>query len=260
MKLFYKDKLEVRVYADRAALGRAAAEEVGARVRALLASGKGVVNMVFAAAPSQNEFLAVLAASDVDWGRVNAFHMDEYIGLDAAAPQGFGNFLRERLFSKLSFREVFFLDGGAADTGAECRRYADLLRRYPADVAAMGIGENTHLAFNDPHVASFDDPAMVKVVELDGACRAQQVADGCFGSIDEVPADALTLTIPALMQADYVYAMVPGRRKAEAVRHTLEEEIGERYPATILRRHARAVLFLDEESAEEVMGEREKGA
>ena len=247
MKIFKSDALEVRVYADRSAMGSAAAEMVGERISRLL-EGQETVNMVFAAAPSQNEFLATLRELHLDWHRVNAFHMDEYIGLDRNAPQGFGNFLRERLFSKVEMRAVYYLDGNAPDTAEECRRYSGLLEAYPTDIVALGIGENTHLAFNDPHVARFDDPVLVKVVDLDEDCRSQQVHDGCFSKISEVPAYALTLTVPALFRADYVYCIVPGERKAEAVRHTLFGEIGPDHPSTILRRHPRAVLFADEES------------
>ena len=205
--------------------------------------------MVFAAAPSQNEVLRALGEMKVEWNRVIAFHMDEYLGLGADAPQGFGNFLRDRLFSMAPFKAVHYLNGQAADPLAECRRYTHLLERHPPDIVVLGIGENTHLAFNDPHVALFDDPLTVKVVELDADCRAQQVNDGCFAKIGEVPTHALTLTIPALMRAGVVFGIVPGRRKAEAVRHTLNSGISERYPSTILRRHAQAILYLDKDSA-----------
>lgn len=247
MKIFKTDALEVRVYEDRNAMGAAAAEMVGARIISLL-ERQALVNIVFAAAPSQNEFLAALGERQLDWHRVNAFHMDEYIGLERDAPQGFGNFLKERLFARVAFREVYYLDGNARDIGLECGRYSGLLEKLPADIVALGIGENTHLAFNDPHVARFDDPVSVKIVDLDEDCRRQQVNDGCFSMIAEVPTHALTLTVPALMRAAYVYAIVPGARKAEAVRQTLYGEIGPEHPSTILRRHRNAILFLDGES------------
>lgn len=241
MKIFKVDRLEVRVADDRPALGRAAAEAVCGAVAEVLGR-KEVANVMFAAAPSQNEFLAALVEMPVDWSRVNGFHMDEYIGLDAASPQGFGNFLRERLFVKVPFRKVFFM--------RTCEEYAALLAARPTDVVVLGIGENTHLAFNDPHAALFDDPKMVKVVELDNACRMQQVRDGCFTSLEEVPRRAVTVTIPALMRAEYVVGVVPGKNKAEAVRHTLYDEISERYPSTVLRRHSNAILFVDTNSAQ----------
>ena len=239
MKSFKVDRLEVRVFDSRAALGRAAAEAVCVAISAVLAR-KEVANVLFAAAPSQNEFLAALVGMPVDWSRVNGFHMDEYIGLEADAPQRFGNFLRERLFSKVPFREVSYL--------GSCEQYAALLAAKPTDIVVMGIGENTHLAFNDPHVALFDDPEVVKVVELDEDCRAQQVHDGCFMALEEVPRQAMTVTIPALMRPEYVFAVVPGKNKAEAVAHTLGDDISQRYPSTVLRRHPRAVLFLDDKS------------
>lgn len=243
-----KDNLTVNVFKSRAEMGSEAALDVSEKINELLQT-KEEVNMIFAAAPSQNEFLAALVEKDVDWSRVNAFHMDEYIGLDADAPQGFGNFLREKLFNKVPFRTVQFLDGNTDNFELECKRYANLLNFYPADIVCLGIGENTHLAFNDPHVAEFNDPEMVKVVELDLECRQQQVNDGCFSAIKEVPVNALTLTIPALFNATFMYCIVPGEKKAEAVYHTLNEEISEKFPSTILRKHPNAILFLDQDSS-----------
>lgn len=247
MRSFNVDELYIRVYDERAAMGSGAAEMVADRINELLQL-QATVNIIFAAAPSQNEFLAALGDQPIDWRRVNAFHMDEYVGLGEDAPQRFGNFLKERLFSRVGPGSVYYLDGGVEELGEECRRYSALLEAHPMDIVALGIGENTHLAFNDPHVAHFDDPVLVKVVDLDEACRRQQVNDGCFATIDEVPTHALTLTVPALMAAAFVYAIVPGRRKAEAVWHTLYGEIGPDHPSTILRRHGNAVLFLDKES------------
>lgn len=240
MRSFRVDRLEVRVAADREALGKAAAEAVCVAIGEVL-ERQELVNVLFAAAPSQQEFLEALVWKPVEWLRVNGWHMDEYIGLSDDAPQGFGNFLRERLFGRVGFRQVYYMRDSVA--------YAALLAVEAIDIVVLGIGENTHLAFNDPHVARFDDAELVKVVELDEDCRAQQVHDGCFGALKEVPKRAMTVTIPVLMSAEYVFGIVPGKRKALAVRHTLREEIGEGYPATVLRRHKRAVLFLDEDSA-----------
>jgi glucosamine-6-phosphate deaminase len=207
------------------------------------------VNVIFAAAASQNEFLEALALEELPWQRVNAFHMDEYIGMPKEAPQQFGQWLKKRIFDKLPFGNIFYLDGQAQDTEAECRRYSDLLLRHPVDITCMGIGENTHLAFNDPHTADFGDKALVKVVDLDEASKAQQVAEDCFTDLSRVPSFALTLTIPALLKARTVLSMVPGSRKAQAVYHTLTGAIEPRYPSTILREHPNAYLFLDIESA-----------
>lgn len=240
--------LKVKVFENRSLMGAAAADAVSKSIYELLESKKQI-NMIFAAAHSQNEFLAALAAMDIEWGRINAFHMDEYVGLDKDASQGFGNFLKDRLFGKVSFREVHYLNGNAIDLESECKRYSALLEKYPPDIVCMGIGENAHIAFNDPHVANFNDPRLVKVVDLDEECRYQQVNDECFRHINEVPTHAFTLTVPALIKASYIFCTVPNERKAKAVYHTLNEEITEKYPSTILRTHLNAILFLDKDSS-----------
>lgn len=238
--MFKKDKLTVHVSTDRQTLGRAAAASVAQYLRAITAL-KEEVNVIFAAAPSQNEFLAALVDdSTINWGKVNAFHMDEYLGLPADAPQGFGNFLRTRLFEKVPFSSVHYLGDNIND-------YTQLLELHKPDIVCMGIGENTHIAFNDPP-ADFDDTELVKKVELDMMCRQQQVNDGCFASLDQVPTHAITLTIPALLQAEAIFCMVPGPTKRQAVYHTLTEPVSEAYPSTILRTHANAILFVDEQS------------
>lgn len=247
MREIKKDKLQVNIYAGRPELGAAAAETLTARIAELLKT-KEQVNIIFASAPSQNEFLAELLKKDIEWGNINAFHMDEYIGLHPDAPQGFGNFLKDRLFSHVNCRTVNYLNGNT-DPQEECKRYSDLLIKYPTDIVCLGIGENTHLAFNDPHVADFNDPLIVKVVDLDQDCRVQQVNDGCFSTIDEVPTHALTITMPALFKSTYAIAIVPGKFKANAIEHTINSEISEKYPSTILRRHDNAILFIDEDSA-----------
>ena len=175
--------------------------------------------------------------------------MDEYIGLAADAPQGFGNFLREHLFGLAPFRTVNYIDITAADPEAEAERYAAILRDNPPDIVVMGIGENGHIAFNDPPVADFADPRAVKPVKLDEVCRQQQVNDGCFASIDAVPTHAITLTVPTLVSAPKLFCIVPAPTKAKAVQATVEGEIGEICPATILRTQKNAVLYLDPDSA-----------
>jgi len=244
--------MKVEVYKTRAEMGAAAVARVGVTVNELLGQQESV-NIIFAAAPSQNEFLKELLEASIDWGRVRAFHMDEYIGLAPEAPQGFGNFLRERLFEKAGFLAVHYIDGGATDLKKECERYAGLLLKYPPDIVCMGIGENGHIAFNDPPVADFNDRYVMKVVELDLPCRQQQVNDGCFLRLDLVPTHALTLTVPALMAGRFIYCIVPGPLKAEAVYNTLYQEIGEKCPASVLRRHPHAELFLDVDSAEKIV-------
>ncbi len=249
MKTYKKDRLTVQIHRTRDEMGKAAATEIKACILALLEK-KESINMIFAAAPSQNEVLATLAADgDIPWERINAFHMDEYIGLSADAPQGFGNFLREHLFGLVNFKSVFYIDITADDANKECERYAELLKEYPTDIVVMGIGENGHIAFNDPPVADFKDPKAVKPVQLDEICRNQQVHDGCFSTIDEVPKMAITLTVPTLFAGEYLFCIVPAATKANAVRATLCGEIGEACPATVLRLHEHATLYLDSDSS-----------
>lgn len=244
-----QDLLTYKIYQTRDEMGKAAAAEAAEAIKKLLET-KGEINMIFAAAPSQNEFLAALTADkSIDFTKINAFHMDEYIGLPADAPQRFANFLKRSLFDKVPFKSVNIIDCTAPDPEKECERYAALLKEYPCDIVCMGIGENGHIAFNDPHDAGFDDPKTVKVVSLDEVCRQQQVNDGCFRSIDEVPKYALSLTIPALIAPEYVFCVVPAKTKADAVKNTLTGPIDESCPASILRRHKNAVLYLDMDSA-----------
>lgn len=246
---FKKDKLIVKIYSSREELGRASAGEAGKKIKELLESQESI-NIIFAAAPSQIEFLENLINQEgIEWGRINAFHMDEYMGLPTTAPQGFGNFLKEQIFSRKPFHSVNYQNGQCESKDEECTRYAQLLAANPVDIVCMGIGENGHIAFNDPHVADFNDKALMKVVELDERCRQQQVNDGCFEAIDQVPTHALTLTIPALLKARFIYCMVPGMTKAQAVANTIEQEISEYYPSTILRSHSAGILYIDKISA-----------
>lgn len=174
--------------------------------------------------------------------------MDEYVGLEKEAPQGFGNFLKEKFFSKVVFKTINYINGQATDLEEECQRYENLLKQFPPHIVCMGIGENTHIAFNDPHVADFKDTKLVKVVDLDEACRKQQVNDGCFSEINDVPVYALTLTVPALISGKEVFCMVPGKTKANAIKLTLTEDVKQEYPSTILRQHDNTTLFIDEDS------------
>ena len=249
MRQFTVDKLQVNVSDSRTQMGLMAAEDAARALKKLL-DEKDVINVIFAAAPSQNEMLASLIAhKEIDWTRINAFHMDEYIGLPADAPQGFGNFLRRAIFERVPFRSVSYLNGLNPDIEAECARYSALLEQHPTDVVLMGIGENGHIAFNDPPVADFHDKRLVKPVELDSVCRHQQVNDGCFASLDQVPTHALTLTVPALMRGGQLFCVVPAPTKAEAVYRTLHWEVSEACPATALRTHDCARLYLDPDSA-----------
>lgn len=243
------DKLSVKICENRAQMGVQAAIEAIACLKRLLRE-QDIVNIIFAAAPSQNEFLETLSkAEGIEWERVNAFHMDEYIGLEQDAPQGFGNFLRRHIFTKVPFHHVFFLNGQAKNTQEACQEYTNLLQSYPTDIVFMGIGENGHIAFNDPHVADFQDSHLVKVVDLDEKCRQQQVHDGCFTNIDKVPTHALTLTIPTLYKATFLFCIVPGKTKEWAVNEALKGEISSQCPASILRNHPHASLYIETDSA-----------
>ena len=243
-----KDLLDIKILSTRDEMGKVAADDIIACIKQLF-SEKEEVNIIFAAAPSQNDVLHYLCESDVDWSRVNAFHMDEYIGLAPDAPQCFSNFLKNAIFGRLPFRSVNYIDSAATDVEAECNRYAKLLEDKPTDIVVMGIGENGHIAFNDPHVADFNDKYTVKPVELDDVCRMQQVNDGCFAKIDDVPKCALTLTIPTLMRAAYHFCVVPCKTKANAVNRTLSGDVSEECPATILRTKGNSVLYCDSDSS-----------
>jgi glucosamine-6-phosphate deaminase len=241
--------LRAGVYRDREALGASAARDVAERMREILGR-QPRLSAVFAAAASQGEFLAHLSGEPgVDWNRVTAFHLDEYVGVSPTDPRSFAKFLRERLFDRVKPAAFHALDGSAPDPEAECRRYEALLRDHPLDVACIGIGENGHLAFNDPHVADFRDPRGVKVVDPDERSRRQQVADGCFTRAEEMPVRAYTMTLPAVLAAKFIYVMVPGDRKAEAVRRTLEDPVSPACPSTVLRTRPEVYLYLDAESS-----------
>ncbi|MDM5340521.1 glucosamine-6-phosphate deaminase [Fictibacillus enclensis] len=241
------DHLNVKVFLTREAMGIEAASDVADKIIELL-SKQSEVRMVFAAAPSQNELLAALVHHPaIDWSRVIAFHMDEYAGLAVDSPQSFGYFLTTNIFSKIPFKRTYVING-TNPSHEECRRYAELINEKPIDIVCLGIGENGHLAFNDPPVADFKDPETMKEVELDEACRQQQVNDGCFAAFDDVPKTALTLTIPALISGHFLFCVVPGPTKATAVHQTLNGEISERCPASILRTHPNCILYLDSDS------------
>jgi glucosamine-6-phosphate deaminase len=199
---------------------------------------------------SQLAFLSVLVESRaIDWSKVTAFHMDEYVGVGPDHPASFQRYMRERVAARVPVGEFHYLNGDAVDPEAEAARYAALLAAHPLDVCCLGIGENGHLAFNDPPVADFDDPKLVKTVTLDDACLRQQVGEGHFATVADVPPQAITVTIPALLSAGRVVAVVPEARKAEAVHAALNGPIATSCPASALRTCAAAVLLLDNESS-----------
>ncbi|WP_290795986.1 glucosamine-6-phosphate deaminase [Flavihumibacter sp. UBA7668] len=240
--------MEILTYTSRNEMGIAAASMVADKVRDLQQS-KPLIYMMFAAAPSQLDFLDAFVQEELNWKGIIAFHMDEYIGLPESHPASFRNFLNRHLFGKVEFGAVHLINGDSSDAQMEAERYAALLEAHPPDIICLGIGENTHLAFNDPHVADFNDPVLVKRVDLDLACRQQQVNDGCFKQMNEVPEYALTVTLPGLYRGQFLYCMVPGKNKAKAVYQTMMQEISPIFPSTLLRMHPQVVLFLDEQSA-----------
>lgn len=236
--------LRVKVVENKQALGEAAADYVS-RIIADTLSHKPTARVIFATGASQFEFLQALVQRFVAWDRVTAFHLDEYVGLDENHPASFRRYLRERLFEIVKPAEVHYLDGMADNLDAECERYSRLLLQEDIDLACIGIGENGHIAFNDPPVADFNDPKWVKVVELDAACRQQQYGEGWFSTLDAVPKYALSQTVPSIMRAKAISCVVPDDRKAEAVSHALKGPVATACPASILRGHDNAVLWLD---------------
>lgn len=248
-RTFKSDELTVKIFESRNRMGRSAAKDIKEKIDELLEL-KPEINMIFAAAPSQNDVLKSLVEDkDIKWSRVNAFHMDEYIGLDKNAPQGFGNFLRLHIFELVPFKSINYIDVSASDPEIEAMRYSVLLKKNPPDIVVMGIGENGHIAFNDPHVADFHDIKKVKVVELDEVCRRQQVNDGCFKDLSEVPTHAITLTVPMLTSAKWLFCIVPAITKDKAVYETVHGTIGEHCPASILRTVKNSKLYLDNDSS-----------
>jgi glucosamine-6-phosphate deaminase len=243
--------IPICVGSSRGDMGRQAASDVAAELRRRLAV-QHRVRMIFAAAPSQSPMLeALLREPAIDWDRVSAFHMDEYLGLPEDAPQRFGVWLSRALFDRLPFAEVHLLFAGD-DPLQSADRYARKLNEAPIDLVCLGVGVNGHLAFNDPP-ADFHDAASVKIVHLDEICRQQQVSDGCFKRLEEVPRSALTLTIPRLLAAHRIYCCVPGLQKRKAVVRMLEGPIGADCPATALRLHPHCVLYLDPDAAPDGM-------
>jgi len=242
------DQLAVRIYPDGAALGAAAAADL-AHILTEAISARGETAIIVATGNSQLRFMEALRQhEEIAWNRVRVFHMDEYCGMSAEHPASFRRYIRENLTDLVKPLAFYGVEGDAPDLQAEMQRYTALLRQYPPAACVMGIGENGHLAFNDPP-ADFETERTIHLVTLDRACRMQQVGEGHFATLDDVPTQALSLTVPALMSAPRLLVVTPERRKAPAVRAALEGPITPDCPASILRRQAHAVLYLDAESA-----------
>jgi glucosamine-6-phosphate deaminase len=245
------DNLKVSIYENIEAMGEAAAEFTSGKINAAIEE-RGLANIILATGASQFSFLKALKQKDIDWSKVVVFHLDEYIGLTDTHPASFRKYLKERILDEVKPMEIFLLNGDADDIEAELTRYSEELSSRIFDLACIGIGENGHIAFNDPPIADFNDPKLVKIAELDDACRNQQLGEGWFPTFDDVPKFALSLTIPAIMRCKTISCVVPDERKADAVKNTLYAEINTDCPATILRSHPETLLFLDEGSASRI--------
>lgn len=245
---FNVEHLHVRVYPSARQMGAAAAFDVARQLRELLRVQRSV-RAVFAAAVSQETFLDALVRQDgIDWRRVEVLQLDEYVGLRSDDPATLRRWLEVHLGARVPIGRAEYMEGAAEDLAAECARYEAVLQREPIDLGVLGIGENGHLAFNDPHVADFADRRSVKVVDIDQTSRLQQVHDGAFPSTIAVPQRALTVTIPAILAMRAVTVVVPGRAKARAVSAALVDPVSPACPASVLRHHNAAVLYLDADS------------
>ncbi|SJN21596.1 Glucosamine-6-phosphate deaminase [Microbacterium esteraromaticum] len=237
----------LRAHEDRKQMGRAAAQSAARTIRDAV-DQRGSARMIAASAPSQLDVYRALAEEpDMPWDRVTVFHMDEYLGLDIAAPQRFANWLIEHFVGRVNPQHFHPMRTESEDRGMG--EYVDLLRAAPVDLVCLGIGVNGHIAFNEPPHADLDDAKPARIIELDHVSRVQQVDDECFATLEDVPTQALTLTIPTLMAAAHLVCAVPGPQKAAAVRALVEEPVGADWPCTVLRRHGRCEVHVDREAA-----------
>lgn len=240
------DSVRIKIYDSAKEMGLAAAEDTSSYLKTLPES---MVNLLFSTGASQFTFMDGLKAQTIDWKRVNAYHLDEYKGMSQEHPASFRLWIRERIEKVFNPNKVEYIQGDAADTEEECKRYARLIEANPIELGFIGIGENGHIAFNDPPVADFNDEFLVKVVELDDACRRQQLGEGWFKTLADVPTEALTLTVPAIMRCKKIFSIVPDGRKAQAVYDALKGPVSTKCPASILRTHGDVTLYLDRDSA-----------
>jgi glucosamine-6-phosphate deaminase len=244
--------MKLEVHPTREAAGQAAALAVAEELRSLSQLGKDI-GVIFATGASQFDTLEhLISIPGLPWNQVLGFHMDEYVGLDENHRASFRLYLREKLTRRVTMREFFEIDGNAKDIDAFGREYMQKMKLANPQICLLGIGENGHLAFNDPHEADFRDAQEIKVVTLDNACKQQQVSEGWFENVDAVPKQALTLTIPTLFRVPKLIVSVPGSRKAEAIRRTLDESIATECPSTLLRTHPDVTIYLDVDSAAEI--------
>jgi glucosamine-6-phosphate deaminase len=248
VRRFDVEAVQVRVHPNDNELAWDAAGAAADAIAGAVAA-RGTARMMLATGNSQRAFLGALTALELPWSSVDAFHMDEYVGIAPDHPASFRRYLQEQFVDRVHPGAFHPIEGDAADPAGECARYAGLLAAGPLDLCCLGIGENGHLAFNDPPVADFEDPEAVKVVELDPACRRQQVGEGHFRTVDDVPPRAITVTIPTLLSAGRVLAVVPEARKRDPVRAALTGPVTTACPASVLRTRPQVTIFLDEASA-----------
>lgn len=247
-KSFIKDLLNVRIFETSGEMGQAAAEFVEQKLNDAIQK-KGSANLILATGASQFGFLEALKLKAIEWDKITVFHLDEYKGISDQHPASFRKYLKERILDMVKPGKVYLINGDAVNLDETVLEYERLLAAHPIDVACIGIGENGHIAFNDPPVADFNDPRLIKVVVLDEACRRQQLGEGWFPTFDDVPKEAVSLTITAIMKCKTISCVVPDERKSIAVKHTLNNKISTECPATILRKHPDTILFLDQTSA-----------
>jgi glucosamine-6-phosphate deaminase len=242
------NQLAVYIYKDNESMGRAAARAAAACIQEAV-NLRGTANILLATGNSQLSTLWNLRRYDLPWKAVNVFHIDEYLDLAPGHPAGFASFLRRHLLDHVGVGAFYPVPGHPVDVDVACKAYEMLLRAHPIDLCCLGIGENGHIAFNEPNAADFDDPIWVKRIQLEDTSRRQQVGEGHFDSLEQVPTHAITLTIPALRYAKKLLCIVPEKRKARAIRATLRDPISTNCPASILRQTSHARLYLDQEAA-----------
>ena len=248
-KSYKVDQLSVRRFGALAEMAAAAAEDAANVLREAIAQ-RGLARAIIATGNSQDQFLAILVRlPGIEWSKVALFHIDEYLGMPMTHPASFRKYLKERVFDKVNPGEAHFLEGDAMEPLKAIRSYTAALASAPVDLCCLGIGENGHIAFNDPAVAEFEDPEAIKIVKLDNKCRSQQVGEGHFPNLDAVPMYAITLTIPTLCKVGRMIAVVPETRKAQAVKDSLEGPIAPTCPGSYLRRQSHATLYLDGDSS-----------
>lgn len=252
--LLRKNQVRIEVHAGSVHMGQAAAAAAAEIITNAVAS-RGSARVVIGTGPSQNTVIeALVRLPSIDWSHVEVSHLDEYVGISPDHPASFRRWLKNRVVDVVHPASVHYLNGDAADLEAECRRCAGFLEAAPIDVMFLGFGENGHIAFNDPGVADFKDPLLVRRVRLDESCRAQQVGEGHFANLDAVPPEALTITCTGIMRSRHLVCAVPERRKAQAVRDAIEGPLSTDCPASLAMTHPHALLFLDADSASLLSG------